>query len=44
VDVTSVLVTEGIEQAAERGTLIELGCDLLQGYVFGKPAKSVLLA
>jgi EAL domain-containing protein (putative c-di-GMP-specific phosphodiesterase class I) len=31
------VVAEGVEHAAERDMLIELGCDLLQGYLFGKP-------
>jgi EAL domain-containing protein (putative c-di-GMP-specific phosphodiesterase class I)/heme exporter protein D len=33
------VVAEGIETADERDTLIELGCDLLQGYLFAKPGK-----
>lgn len=33
------IVAEGVEQAAERDTLIALDCDLLQGYLFGKPRK-----
>src|SRR6185295_13051726 len=31
-------VCEGIETAAERDTLLSLGCDLLQGYLFARPA------
>jgi|GEM_PF-231461 len=31
------VVAEGIETPAERETLIDLGCDLLQGYLFAKP-------
>ena len=34
------VVAEGVETAEERDTLIELGCDLLQGYLFAKPAKA----
>jgi predicted signal transduction protein with EAL and GGDEF domain len=30
-------VVEGIEQEAEAEVLISLGCDLGQGYLFGKP-------
>lgn len=33
------IVAEGVECAAERETLIELGCDLLQGYFFAKPGR-----
>jgi EAL domain-containing protein (putative c-di-GMP-specific phosphodiesterase class I)/ActR/RegA family two-component response regulator len=33
------VVAEGVETAEERDTLIELECDLLQGYFFGKPAR-----
>jgi EAL domain-containing protein (putative c-di-GMP-specific phosphodiesterase class I) len=28
-----------VETAEERDTLVELQCDLLQGYFFGKPAR-----
>jgi EAL domain-containing protein (putative c-di-GMP-specific phosphodiesterase class I) len=31
------VIAEGVETAAERDTLVELSCDLLQGYFFGKP-------
>jgi EAL domain-containing protein (putative c-di-GMP-specific phosphodiesterase class I) len=34
------IVTEGVETIAERDTLIELGCDLLQGYLFAKPGPA----
>jgi EAL domain-containing protein (putative c-di-GMP-specific phosphodiesterase class I) len=33
------VVAEGVETAAERDMLAQLGCDLLQGYLFGKPQK-----
>ena len=33
------VIAEGVETPAERDTLAELGCDLLQGYLFGKPAR-----
>jgi EAL domain-containing protein (putative c-di-GMP-specific phosphodiesterase class I) len=33
-----LVVGEGVETVAERDTLIELGCPLLQGYLFGRPA------
>jgi EAL domain-containing protein (putative c-di-GMP-specific phosphodiesterase class I) len=31
------IIAEGVETAAERDSLIEIGCDLLQGYLFAKP-------
>jgi EAL domain-containing protein (putative c-di-GMP-specific phosphodiesterase class I) len=34
------IVAEGIECQAERDALVELGCDLLQGYYFAKPGKA----
>lgn len=33
------VVAEGVETVAERTVLTELGCDLLQGYLFGKPGQ-----
>lgn len=30
-------VAEGVETVAERDVLVELGCDYLQGYLFGRP-------
>ena len=38
-DLGILVVAEGIETPAERDALLELGCDLLQGYLFGKPQK-----
>jgi len=32
-----LVVAEGIETPAERDVLIELGCDLLQGFLFARP-------
>jgi EAL domain-containing protein (putative c-di-GMP-specific phosphodiesterase class I) len=32
------VVGEGVETPAERDALVQLGCDLLQGYLFAKPA------
>lgn len=34
------VVTEGVETTAERDTLLGLGCDVLQGYLFGRPARA----
>ena len=31
------LVVEGVETSAERATLLALGCELMQGYLFGRP-------
>ena len=33
-----VVVAEGVETTGEREALADLGCDLLQGYLFGRPA------
>lgn len=33
------VVAEGVENTDERDTLVELGCDLFQGYYFAKPAR-----
>ncbi|MGD0387157.1 MAG: EAL domain-containing protein, partial [Solirubrobacteraceae bacterium] len=30
-------VAEGIEHPAQRALLVELGCDLGQGFLFGRP-------
>jgi EAL domain-containing protein (putative c-di-GMP-specific phosphodiesterase class I)/CheY-like chemotaxis protein len=32
-------IAEGVETAAERAVLTRIGCDLLQGYYFARPAK-----
>jgi len=34
------LVAEGVETEAERDALLDLGCDLLQGYLFARPTPS----
>jgi EAL domain-containing protein (putative c-di-GMP-specific phosphodiesterase class I)/CheY-like chemotaxis protein len=38
-DMGMLVVGEGVETAAERDCLVELGCDLLQGYFFAKPGR-----
>jgi EAL domain-containing protein (putative c-di-GMP-specific phosphodiesterase class I) len=35
----TLVVVEGVETAAERDTLVDLGCDLLQGFLFAKPER-----
>lgn len=38
-DLGMLVVAEGIETIAERDAAVELGCDLLQGYRFGRPER-----
>ena len=38
-DLGMTVLAEGVETKEERDVLAELGCDLLQGYLFGKPVK-----
>lgn len=38
-DLKTELVVEGVETAEERDTLLELGCELFQGYLFARPSK-----
>jgi EAL domain-containing protein (putative c-di-GMP-specific phosphodiesterase class I)/ActR/RegA family two-component response regulator len=38
-DLGIVLVAEGVEVAEERNAIVELGCTILQGYLFARPAK-----
>ncbi|HKE17676.1 MAG TPA: EAL domain-containing protein [Kofleriaceae bacterium] len=33
-----LVVGEGVETAGQRDALVELGCDLLQGFLFAAPA------
>jgi EAL domain-containing protein (putative c-di-GMP-specific phosphodiesterase class I)/CheY-like chemotaxis protein len=37
-DLGTLVVAEGVETVAERDVLLETGCDLLQGYLLGRPA------
>jgi EAL domain-containing protein (putative c-di-GMP-specific phosphodiesterase class I) len=39
-DLGIFVVAEGVEKEEERDTLLELGCDLLQGFLFGKPGAA----
>jgi EAL domain-containing protein (putative c-di-GMP-specific phosphodiesterase class I) len=32
------VVAEGIETPCERDAVVDLGCELLQGYLIGRPA------
>jgi EAL domain-containing protein (putative c-di-GMP-specific phosphodiesterase class I) len=36
-------VAEGVETEDERDALREIGCDLMQGYLFGKPAPAFVV-
>jgi EAL domain-containing protein (putative c-di-GMP-specific phosphodiesterase class I) len=36
-DLGILVVAEGVETTSERDTLVDLGCDLLQGYLFARP-------
>lgn len=38
-DMGMMVVGEGVENIEERDALLELGCDLLQGYLFAKPGR-----
>ena len=38
-EVGTLVVGEGVETLDERDTLVELGCDLLQGYLIGRPNR-----
>lgn len=42
IDLGIGVVAEGVETPNERDTLIELNCDLLQGYLFGRPSPPFL--
>jgi DNA-binding NtrC family response regulator/EAL domain-containing protein (putative c-di-GMP-specific phosphodiesterase class I) len=37
----TLVVCEGVETAEERDCAVSLGCDLLQGYLFGKPTREL---
>ena len=39
-----VTVAEGVETPEQRDFLVSVGCDLLQGYLFGRPMAPEALA
>ena len=39
-DLRTQIVAEGVETAAERDTLVDLGCDLFQGFFFARPGPA----
>jgi EAL domain-containing protein (putative c-di-GMP-specific phosphodiesterase class I) len=41
-DMGMLVVAEGIEDAEENQALLDLGCDYLQGYFYGRPSESFL--
>jgi EAL domain-containing protein (putative c-di-GMP-specific phosphodiesterase class I) len=38
-DLGAIVVAEGVETQGERDALVAMNCDLLQGYLFGRPAR-----
>jgi len=38
-DLGLLMVVEGVESALERDVLVDVGCELMQGYFFAKPAN-----
>ena len=38
------VVAEGVETTAQRGELVALGCDEVQGYLFARPMSAASLA
>jgi EAL domain-containing protein (putative c-di-GMP-specific phosphodiesterase class I) len=41
-DMGIAVVAEGIEVVEERDTILELGCGLLQGYLYARPARAMV--
>jgi EAL domain-containing protein (putative c-di-GMP-specific phosphodiesterase class I) len=41
-DMGIAVVAEGIELAEERDVIVELGCDLLQGYLYARPGRAMI--
>ena len=40
-DLGTLVVAEGVESVAERDCLVDLGCELLQGFLFGRPERGL---
>lgn len=40
-DLNIHVIAEGVETKSERDTLIDLGCDLFQGYLFSAPSRTL---
>jgi EAL domain-containing protein (putative c-di-GMP-specific phosphodiesterase class I)/CheY-like chemotaxis protein len=40
-EVGTLVVAEGVETHDEREVLVQLGCDLLQGYLMGRPSREL---
>lgn len=40
-DLGADVIAEGVERAEERDVLAEVGCDLMQGYLFARPAAEL---
>jgi EAL domain-containing protein (putative c-di-GMP-specific phosphodiesterase class I) len=38
-EMAMLVIAEGVETAEERDVLADLGCELMQGYLFGRPAR-----
>jgi EAL domain-containing protein (putative c-di-GMP-specific phosphodiesterase class I) len=38
-DLGKQVIAEGVEVPAEQNVLVDLGCDLLQGFLFGRPSR-----
>jgi EAL domain-containing protein (putative c-di-GMP-specific phosphodiesterase class I) len=38
-DLGKRVIAEGVETPSERDVLMDIGCDLLQGFLFGKPSR-----
>ena len=41
-DMGIAVVAEGIELVEERDTIVDLGCELLQGYLYARPARAMI--